>query len=182
LARRLLADAAVAIGTPAADASWRWPELRLRYGNAMLAEVLIAAGEKLGDRAALTDGLVMLEWLLNVQTTAGHLSVVPVGGWQLGEPRPGFDQQPIEVATLADACVRAFEATGDARWIVAVDRAADWFLGDNDVHAPLYDAVSKGGRDGLERDGCNQNQGAESTLAMISTFQQAHRLARLAVV
>ena len=37
----------------------------------------------------------------------GHLSVTPVGGWATGEPRPGFDQQPIEVAALADACARA---------------------------------------------------------------------------
>jgi hypothetical protein len=32
--------------------------------------------------------------------------------------RSVFDQQPIEVAALADACSRAFALTGDERWAV----------------------------------------------------------------
>jgi hypothetical protein len=35
--------------------------------------------------------------------------------------------------------------------------------------------VSGGGYDGLERLGRNENQGAESTLALLSTFQLARR-------
>jgi hypothetical protein len=54
-----------------------------------------------------------------------------------------------------------------------VSRAAEWFLGANDAGTPLYDPVSGGGCDGLERDGRNENQGAESTLALMSTLQQA---------
>jgi hypothetical protein len=44
----------------------------------------------------------------------------------------------------------------------------------------LYDAESGGGCDGLERDGRNENQGAESTLALVSTMQQARRLSACA--
>ena len=40
----------------------------------------------------------------------------------------------------------------------------------------MIDPVSGGGHDGLEADGRNENQGAESTLAMLSTLQQASRL------
>ena len=181
-AQALLADAATAIeagGPPtgsAADHRWNWPEPRLRYANAVLPETLIAAGSLLGDARRLDDGLAMLAWLLDAETAGGHLSVTPVGGWSPGEPRPGFDQQPIEVAALADACARAFDITGVRRWQDGVARAAAWFLGDNDVHTALYDDVSGGGCDGLMPDGRNENQGAESTLAMISTFQQAHRV------
>jgi hypothetical protein len=138
--------------------------------------VLLAAGSLLDDPPALTDGLAMLAWLLDVETSGEQLSVTPADGWTTGEPRPGFDQQPIEVAALADACVRAFELTGDPRWRDGVRRAAGWFLGENDARTPLLDPVSGGGCDGLERNGRNENQGAESTLAMISTMQQAQRL------
>ena len=174
-ARALLADAATLIGRPPADPAWTWPEARLRYSNANLAEALLAAGSLLGDPRWLDDGLRMLDWLLAVETRDGHLSVTPVGGWATGEPRPGFDQQPIEVAALADACGRAFELTGEPRWHDAVVSAASWFLGDNDARTALLDRVSGGGCDGLERRGRNGNQGAESTLAMLSTFQQARR-------
>lgn len=175
-ARRLLRAAAEAVGRPSADRSWPWPEPRLAYGNASVAESLVAAGSALGDPQLLDDGLVLLDWLVGTETTDGHLSLTPVGGWAPGEPRPAFDQQPIEAAALADAAARAFHVTGEVRWLDVVGSAAAWFLGANDVGVPLFDPVTGGGHDGLEAGGRNANQGAESTLALLSTMQQARRL------
>ena len=42
-----------------------------------------------------------------------------------------------------------------------------WFLGRNDLQAPLYDALTGGCRDGLHPDRVNENQGAESTLSFL---------------
>jgi hypothetical protein len=42
----------------------------------------------------------------------------------------------------------------------------------------MWDPDSGGGYDGLHADGANLNQGAESTLALISTLQHGRRLAR----
>lgn len=176
LARALLADAAVAVGRPGTDPAWPWPEPRLRYANAVIPDVLLAAGDALNSAALRRDGLQLLGWLLAQETAGEHLSVTPAAGWARGEERPGFDQQPVEVATLADACARAYELTGDRQWAVAVERAAAWFGGANDLGLPLLDPASGGCRDGLERDGCNENQGAESTLALISTLQHAARV------
>ena len=72
--------------------------------------------------------------------------------------------------------VAAFDLTGDQRWRDGVLRSVAWFLGDNDARIALHDPVSGGGFDGLETDGRNENQGAESTMAMISTFQQAQSI------
>ena len=61
---------------------------RLTYANAAIAEALIAAGEALGDKAVLADGLALLGWLLDVETSAGHLSVT--AGRRMGAERtPG---------------------------------------------------------------------------------------------
>jgi hypothetical protein len=175
-ALRLLEQASVVIGAPPADADWPWPAARLSYANAAIAEAVIVAGWKLGSERALRDGLRMLEWLLTVETRDGHLSVVPVGGWGLGDDRPAFDQQPIEVAALADACMRAATVTGDSSWLAGVEMSVSWFLGDNDAKVPLLDERTGGGCDGLSRDGRSRNQGAESTLAMISVMQLGFRL------
>ena len=175
-ARRLLEDAVEAVGRPGPDPSWPWPEPRLTYGNAALAEALLAAGAALGDDRVVHDGLLLLDWLVATETSAGHLSLTPVGGWAPGEPRPAFDQQPIEAAALADAAARAFSVTGADRWLDVVGLAAAWFLGANDVGVPLFDPATAGGYDGLEAGGRNANQGAESTLAFLSTMQQARRL------
>jgi len=175
-ARALVVDAVETIGRPAADESWPWPEPRLTYANAVVPDALIAAGGATEDDALLADGLHLLGWLLGTETRDDHLSLTPVGGWAPDEPRPGFDQQPIEAAAMADACARALSLTRDPRWSAGIDLALRWFLGHNDSGVPMYDAGTGGGFDGLHRSGRNANQGAESTLALISTLQQSRRL------
>ena len=200
-ARELLADAVLAIDAPPVDQTaasavpaellpvslapinlpadgqnWPWPQERLAYANAVLPEVLLRAGQLLGDEAALARGLSLLDWLLETECHDGHFSPSPVGGRGPGDKRPGFDQQPIEVAALADACAAAFSITGDLRWADWVRRAAAWFAGDNDASTVMYDPVTGGGYDGLTARGRNTNQGAESTLALLSTLQQDRRL------
>ena len=175
-ARDLLKGAAALLRAPRPDEAWPWPEPRLRYANATWAEALLVAGSSLGDDHLVDEGVRLLDWLLATETVDDHLSLTPVGGWGPGEARPGFDQQPIEAASLADACARAFVLTGDGRFVAGVNRAVAWFLGDNDVGVPMFDPDTGGGYDGLEADGRNDNQGAESTLALISTLQQGLRL------
>jgi len=175
-ARRLLADALISLPRPRPDPAWPWPEDRLSYANASMAEALIAAGSALGDDLAVTEGVRLLRWLVDLQTHDDHLSLVPVGGWGPGDARPGFDQQPIEAAALADACSRAFMVTGEDRWSKAIGDCVRWFLGDNDAHTAMHDPSTGGGYDGLEPSGANRNQGAESTLAWLLCAQHAQRV------
>lgn len=175
-ARHLIDDYAAGVAEPNGDRDWPWPEARLSYANALLPEAMIAAGVARDDSELCQHGLDLLEWLIDGETVDGHLSVSPAGGWAAGDPRPGFDQQPIEVATLADACARASDVDASALWPNTVRAAAAWFQGTNDVGATMWNPATGGGFDGLQADGVNLNQGAESTLAVLSTFQQARRL------
>ena len=78
---------------------------------------------------------------------------------------------------MADACARATAVTGDDRWLQGVDLAVGWFLGRNDTGVAMGEPATGGGYDGLEADGRNANQGAESTIAFLTTMQQGRRLA-----
>jgi len=175
-ARALMTAAAIAVGRPAVDEAWRWPEPRLSYANAALPEALLAAGAVLDSPSLVADGLRLLGWLLDEQSRDGHLSVVQAGGRGPGEAGPAFDQQPIEVAALADACARAYLIAGRPRWAEGTELAAAWFSGVNDSGTPMRDPATGGGFDGLQRVGRNENQGAESTLALLSTRQQSQKL------
>jgi len=173
-AASLLAAAAERIVSTSLDTSipsWSWPEPRLTYANAVLPETLLAAGSILNEPSMQHWGLELLEWLVEMETLDGHLSVTPTSGRGPGDPKPAFDQQPIEVAALADAAARAFRLTKDQRWANTLRMAINWFGGDNDARLPMMDRESGGGYDGLHHDAVNINQGAESTLAMISTLQ-----------
>lgn len=158
------------------DTRWPWPEERLAYDNARIPEALIAAGSALSSQTLLDAGLRLLEWLVATETSDGHFSFTPVGGWAPGEPRPGFDQQPVEAAAMADACARAWAVTGEIRWKERVERVARWFVGANDTGAVLYDDATGGCGDGLTAAGINENQGAESTLAALAALQHAAAL------
>ncbi len=151
----LLGAATEVIGRPAPGSDWPWPEPRLTYANAVLPEALLAAGAALDAPALVADGLRLLGWLLDAQTRDGHLSVVPVGGRGPLDSGPGFDQQPIEAAALADACARAHTITGQDRWLDGINRAAAWFLGANDAGVSLYDP---GERRRLRRVGARRPQ------------------------
>jgi hypothetical protein len=175
-ARKLITDYAACLPAPNGDPAWPWPEPRLTYANAVLAEAMIAAGVALDDMMLRQRGLDLLRWLVECETSDGHLSPTPVGGRGAEDARPGFDQQPVEVASLADACARAAVVDAAAIWPDTVRTAAAWFMGDNDAGQQMWDPETGGGYDGLHADGVNGNQGAESTLAVISTLQQAQRL------
>lgn len=178
-ARALITDYAAGIPGPAADPTWPWPEPRLTYANAVLPEAMIATGAALGDAALRRRGLDLLAWLVDHESTGGHLSPTPAGGSGPGDSRPSFDQQPIEISTLADACARASDVDASTLWPDTVRAAAAWFEGTNDVGLKMWDPQTGGGFDGLHADGVNRNQGAESTLAVLSTFQHAGRLSVL---
>jgi hypothetical protein len=173
----LLYRARIAIGDPGPDADWPWPVPRLSYANAAIAEAVIVCGSYLGEDRLLRNGLRMLQWLLATETRAGHLSVVsPQGLSRDEERRPAADQRPAEVAALADACVRAATVTGEDQWLAGARMCVDWFLGDNDAGVPLFDERTGGCSDALTGPDRSRNQGAESTLAMISVLQHGHRL------
>jgi len=167
----LLADAVTAIGSPRSDPAWPWPEDRLGATDAVVPDALLAAGAALGRPDVVDDGLALLGWLVERQTASGHLSPTPVGGSGPTDPATGFDQRPTDVAALAAACARAASVTGDRRWIATLDLAWQWFAGDNDLDVPVWDAETGGCADLLKRSGPTADQGAEATLALISTLQ-----------
>ncbi|OPX40098.1 MAG: hypothetical protein B1H13_08340 [Desulfobacteraceae bacterium 4484_190.3] len=131
----------------------------------------------------LDAGLRSLEWLMYIQTDPkGHF--VPIGnhGWYpRGGERARFDQQPIEALGMIEACREAYNVTKDDKWISHAQRCLDWFLGRNDLQTPLYDYLTGGCCDGLNADGSNRNQGAESTLAWILSLLHLHQLRAMQV-
>ena len=118
--------AARLIGRPTGSDRGRGPRPGSAYANAALPEALLAAGEHLGDAPRPRRRLFLLGWLLEHETRDDHLvGDTRRAAGHVGEARPGFDQQPIEVAALADACARAFRLTGDRRWAWASSRRSD---------------------------------------------------------
>jgi glycosyltransferase involved in cell wall biosynthesis len=148
---------------------WPWCEPRVTYCNARLPQALIAAGTWLEDESMLATGIHSLEWLMTIQRTPdGYFAPVGTNGFfDRGTAAAMFDQQPVEACATVSACMQAFRATGDHRWAEHARSAFTWFLGQNQLQQPLYDAFSGGCRDALHVDRLNENEGAESTLSFL---------------
>ncbi len=163
-----------------ASTNWPWVENIATYDNGRLAQALLAAGRMLKKKNMCEQGLNSLEWLLEIQTNLreGHLSLIGNNGWlDLGGTKAQFDQQPIEVPALIDACYEAYLLTKQSRWIEKTNWCLDWFLGRNDIHQVVYDFTTGGCRDGLQPTEVNQNQGAESTLAWLMALHRVYEIA-----
>ena len=151
---------------------WLWPEPELKGDNGVLPHALLLAGHGLAREDIVERGISILRWLLEFDTEDGLLS--PVGDERICQrdtERMIFDQRPVEAQALLEACVAAYQITGQREWAVAARRCFEWFLGRNVLGKPLYDYQTGGCRDGLHGDHVNQNQGSESTLAWLMSLQ-----------
>ena len=153
-----------------ATEGWPWCEGSMTYDNARLPQALLLSGQWLPDREMLEMGLRALDWLKQVQTDGKghHFAAIGNHGWfPKGGSKARFDQQPIEAAAMVDACIEAFNCTRDEEWIAYAYRCLNWYQGENDLGVTLCDYATGGCRDGLEAQGANENQGAESTLSWL---------------
>ena len=144
----------------------QWFEQLLSYDNAHLPGALIRAGDILQEPDMISVGLDMLERLMQVQTAPdGCFAPVATSGFDPGADHAMFDQQPIEALATIDACLAAWQATGDSRHAIVARQVFCWFGGDN-VHALSLARPEEGiCHDGLTQSGLNENHGAESILS-----------------
>jgi glycosyltransferase involved in cell wall biosynthesis len=147
--------------------TWTWFETVLAYDNCRLAEAMIRAALRLDRDDLMNKGLAAMNWIFDRQTAReGHFRPIGSAGFgrEYDAPMP-FDQQPVEVCAAIDGATAAYDATGDAIWLVKAQRAYDWFGGANDRGVVVADPSSGTCHDGINPRGLNLNEGAESVLA-----------------
>jgi glycosyltransferase involved in cell wall biosynthesis len=167
LLERLVEQLADAYDRTASD-EWSWFENELSYDNARLSQALIGGGEALGRPDLTARGLQSLRWLGDESGLQDELlRLSGHRGRRHGEPVADTgDEQPLDAAALVEAELAAYAVTRDPDHGVRATRAFEWFLGRNGLQKPLYDFATGGCSDGLGHEALNENEGAESTLAL----------------
>lgn len=168
--RNTLADRLLDIYERSHSSSWRWFEKSLSYSNARLSQALILAGWRSDNQRMVEAGIDSLKWLIAEQHRDDQEMFVPIGsnGFFIeGNEKARFDQQPVEACATVAACLEVYRLTEEEYWLEEAQRTFRWFLGNNDLRVPLYDAITGGCKDGLHPDRINENQGAESTLSFL---------------
>lgn len=179
--RLVLADRLLSLLMAVESHDWIWFEEGLSYDNARLCQALLVTSAATGRAAYAEAGQRSLRWLSTLQTNAAG-QFRPVGTAGFGERRVqprAFDQQPVEAAATIAACLAACRLSPDEEWRAIASKAFAWFMGANDLSAPLVIQETGGCRDGLHPDRANENQGAESVLSYLLGLSEMRLMTRL---
>lgn len=158
---------------------WKWFEDFLTYDNARLPQALIMGGSFFKNSTYLYHGIEALNWYIDniTDSNKNHMSLVGNDGWFFkGKEKAKYDQQPLEIVSIIDACYQAYLVTDEKEWISKIGITFSWFLGNNDRQEPMYDFTTGGCFDGLTSAQTNQNQGAESTISWLTALHRMYRI------
>lgn len=146
--------------------NWYWFESNLSYDNAILPLAMLHAFELTGDKSYFMVAGEAMDFLESIVLRDSFFRPVGNGGWMNRNGKPAFfDQQGIDTMAMILYYQQAYKLTGDEIYKTRLITCYNWFLGANDLGLALYDVETGGCSDGLQPDGINYNQGAESTLA-----------------
>ena len=148
---------------------WHWFEPILAYDNGLLPASLLHVYKKTEDETYRSVAEESMQFLESIVFKEDHLSLVGNQYWyRKGQTRSQYDQQPIDAMAMVVYYNTAYEVLGhNESYLKKMIQSFMWFMGENDLRVPLYDFETKGCCDGLEQDGVNRNQGAESMLAYL---------------
>lgn len=145
---------------------WKWYEPTMTYDNAIIPLALLSAYEITGNEELMNIAVESADFLESKTMREDFFISVGNKGWlQRGGEIPEFDQQSIDVMAMVLMYYQMYQVTKDSAYISKMFKCYLWFMGENLLRLPLFDHETKGCCDGLETQGINRNQGAESTLA-----------------
>ncbi len=167
--------------------NWEWFESILSYDNGIIPLSLLHASRSLNDNKILKTALTTMEFLTRITMKEGYLSPIGNEEWYInGGKRAMYAQQPVDALAMVLMFQQAYMVTKNKDFLNQLFTSFMWFLGENDLRMSLYDFETEGCCDGIEKQGINRNQGAESSLAYIIShltvlraYEQYHKYIQL---
>jgi len=151
---------------------WYWFENIFAYCNGILPQSLFSVYARTGDIRALKTGHDALNFLCDILFKPGYLNIIGNNGWyKRGEKKACFDQQPVDAASTAFACLEAYQSLGGRHYLEMAKKAHRWYHGANVHGLRLYDGNTGGCYDALTEEGVNLNQGAEAVISFLLSEQ-----------
>ncbi|WP_292379140.1 glycosyltransferase family 4 protein [Methanosarcina sp. UBA289] len=155
---------------------WDWFEPTVTYSNAKLSESLLLAYNYTKDRTYRNVGLATMDFLTEIQWKGDFFDIVGNQGWySYSGKKPIFDQQPIEAGYLTQAYVSAYEILREKKYLELARYSFEYFLGRNRLKTVMYDYSTGAVCDGLNCDGMNYNQGAESVICFLMALSSLNK-------
>lgn len=164
----LLANRLVQMYRHEASDDWTWFESYLTYANSVLPESLLCAYAVTGNEVYKEIAKKTFDFLLSKTFCEDGIKVISNRSWHIkGEVCEEYGEQPIDVAYTVIALRKFHDIFKDRKYLVKMEMAFNWFLGNNHLQQIIYNPCTGGCFDGLEEHSVNLNQGAESTVSYL---------------
>ncbi len=163
---KILADKLAAMYENEAHEGWNWFESYLTYANSVLPEALLCAYAVTSEEKYGAIAKESFKFLLDNIFTENQIRVISNRSWHVkGQEKDLYGEQPIDVAYTILALRKFHDIFKDEDYLIKMETAFNWFLGNNHLQQIIYNPCTGGCFDGLEEKNVNLNQGAESTLS-----------------
>jgi hypothetical protein len=165
---RTLANRLVQMYKHESNEKWQWFEGYLTYANSILPEAMLYAWLLTGETIYKEIALSSFNFLLSKIFNENGIEVITNKNWlQRGQTAGHFGEQPIDVAYTIMTLSKFYDVFDDEDYLINMETAFNWFLGNNRLHQIIYNPCTGGCYDGLEETHVNLNQGAESTVSYL---------------
>ncbi|HEX7493194.1 MAG TPA: hypothetical protein VF346_03165, partial [Bacteroidales bacterium] len=165
---KTLANRLVQMYKHESKAEWQWFESYLTYANSTLPEALLYAWLLTGETIYKEIALSSFNFLLSKIFNENGIEVITNKNWmQRGQKAGHFGEQPIDVAYTIMTLSKFYDVFEDEDYLINMETAFNWFLGNNRLHQIIYNPCTGGCYDGLEETHVNLNQGAESSISYL---------------
>lgn len=149
------------------EQNWLWIEDEMTYANAIIPFSFLCASDFFGKNYQEV-GLLMLDFLNSVTSYKSRPIVIGSLGWyRKGGKKALFNQQPIDAAYQILANEKAWEISGDEKYLNKVKLYLSWFWGNNISGLSLMDGSGDSCLDGIWERGLNPNRGAENIVCYL---------------
>jgi len=154
---------------------WNWYEDKLTYANSILPEALLYSFLVTGKESSKRIALETMDFLISKMFVEGQIKIISNKGWhQKGAIPYQYGEQPIEACYVMHALDLFYKTFEDPSYKKYMKEAFNWFLGNNHLNHIMYNPITGGCYDGLEKYNVNLNQGAESTVCFLSAQLLMH--------
>lgn len=152
-----------------ASEDWQWFENYLTYGNGILPESMLYAYLVTNKPVYKKVALDSLDFLMSKTFVDGNFKAISNQSWyHKGSEPQEYGEQPIDVTYTIQTLNAFYTSFETPEYRKKMKIAFNWFLGKNHLNQIMYNPVSGGGYDGLEKENVNLNQGAESTVCYLT--------------
>ncbi len=162
----LLADSLTDRFAHCSGGYWHWFEDSMTYCNAILPWAMLTAFRITKVDRYRQVGIESLKFLESKTFKKKFFKPIGCNGWlNKGDEPAEFDEQPVEACETMLAYLEAFALSGNNGFFQKAKACFFWYLGENSKGLIMIDPETGGCYDGIQADGLNKNQGAESVVS-----------------